>query len=146
MLSYLHMKILGVDYGTKKIGLALGIGDLIKPLMILPNKPNHQLQSQALQKIYEIIRQEKIQKVVIGNPYLDKFFSKESKNIVTFVNLLKTQLTKDNVEVIEVDEYRTNDVSQNEMSKIGIKKKDIKNDDAFSAGVLIRRYLEEGVT
>lgn len=137
------MKILSIDYGMTKIGLALGVGDLIKPLTILQNKPNHTLQHEAFKKINEIIKQEQIEKVIIGNPYLGKFSSKDSKHITNFINLLKNELVKNNIEVVEIDEFRTNDVSQSEMTKIGIKKKDIKNDDAFSAGALIRRYLEE---
>lgn len=56
------MKYLGIDYGTKKIGLAISDdgGSIAFPKSIIPNNTN------LFQKILEIIKQDSIQHIVVG--------------------------------------------------------------------------------
>jgi len=61
------MKYLGIDFGEKRIGLALG-DDKIKvaaPFKIVEN----QSIERVLAHILEVIRQENIEQIVIGVPY-----------------------------------------------------------------------------
>ena len=54
------MKVLAIDFGTKRIGVAISEGTLAEPLVVLENDQNifHQLQ--------EIIDKYKIERLVIG--------------------------------------------------------------------------------
>ncbi len=54
------MKILGIDYGTKRVGLALSYASLAEPLFILPND------AQLLEKLLEVIDKYKIEQLVLG--------------------------------------------------------------------------------
>lgn len=53
-------KVLGIDYGTTRIGLAIARGPLAEPLTIIPND---QL---SIAKIQQIIEREQIEQVVLG--------------------------------------------------------------------------------
>ena len=57
-------KILGIDLGEKRIGLAIAEGDLAEPLTIIEVSK----QDSALEKIVEICQQERVQKIVLGLP------------------------------------------------------------------------------
>jgi len=50
---------LGIDYGTKKIGLAVHVGGVALPFRIIPNK-------NALQSLKEIVSQKKIDTFLVG--------------------------------------------------------------------------------
>ena len=58
------MNYLGVDYGTKRIGLAKAEDELkiATPLTTIPNDPN------IFEKIREIVIREKISDIVLGVP------------------------------------------------------------------------------
>jgi putative Holliday junction resolvase len=63
LLRYnVFMRFLGIDYGTKKIGLALSdeAGRFASPLLVVPAGRG------ALAKITDICRQEEVEKVIIG--------------------------------------------------------------------------------
>ena len=53
-------KKLAIDYGTKRIGLALSYDFLAEPLTIIPND------DQALEKIKQICQENFIEKIIIG--------------------------------------------------------------------------------
>ncbi len=57
------MKVLAIDYGTTRVGLAISdpLGIVATPLMTLPAET-------ALEKIQKIIVQERVTKVVLGYP------------------------------------------------------------------------------
>ena len=54
------MRYLGIDYGQKRIGLALGERGLAKPLAVLPNN------REAVKKIGQICQREAIGQLVLG--------------------------------------------------------------------------------
>ena len=53
------MRLLGIDYGTKRIGLALSSGDIATPEAVLDA-------STALNDIVKIVKSERVNKIVIG--------------------------------------------------------------------------------
>lgn len=55
------MKILGIDYGEKRIGLAVSGGEIARPLMVIPVK-----NSKVGGRIKKICEREDISKIVIG--------------------------------------------------------------------------------
>lgn len=54
------MNILGIDYGTKRIGLAISIGKLAEPLEIVPNSEG------VIDRIQTICVERAVEKIVIG--------------------------------------------------------------------------------
>jgi len=52
--------ILAVDFGTKRVGVAISRGSLAEPLVIIPNSPT------LLTQLKEILTQEKVEKLVVG--------------------------------------------------------------------------------
>lgn len=54
------MRYLGIDYGKKRIGLALGEKGLARPLMVLPNN------KEIGEKIGQICQKEAIDRLVLG--------------------------------------------------------------------------------
>ena len=53
-------KILGIDFGTVRIGLAISVGTLAEPLKIIPN------QTGVIEQIAEIAKENKVTKIVFG--------------------------------------------------------------------------------
>ncbi|MBI2011342.1 Holliday junction resolvase RuvX [Candidatus Daviesbacteria bacterium] len=123
------MKYLGVDYGKKKIGLALSdgaIASIYKTLKI--NGLND-----ALYKIKKVIEQEEIERVVIGVAE-----SGESKALVKkFIKELKKY---PKVVVIETDETLTSHDAKDLMLKIGVSKKE--KEDSYAAALILQNFLD----
>jgi len=63
MRGELRMKILGIDYGTKRIGLAIS-----DPLGIIANGLPTIDAEVALEKIKKIVQDERVSKIVLGYP------------------------------------------------------------------------------
>lgn len=55
-------KTLGIDFGTKRIGLALSYGSLAEPLAII----NGENQDDAIVEIIKIIKTENVEQIVLG--------------------------------------------------------------------------------
>ncbi len=68
LVSFIHMKYLGIDYGSKKVGVASSDDDgrMAFPLMIAPNDKT------LLKDTLELIREMKISTVVIGESVDEK--------------------------------------------------------------------------
>lgn len=105
------MKYLGIDYGEKNIGLAIGNDDL---KIALPFKIVHNLK-----QIKEIIKKEKIDKIIIGLPLGFKGETEETK---------KTKEFAKNFKHFEfVDETFTSKIAQNH---------------AGAAAIILQTYLD----
>ena len=70
------MNYLGLDYGTKHIGVALATGPLAEPLITIPP-------SKALKLIAELVKKYDISEIVIGQP--DKVLKLEFKKFVNYL-------------------------------------------------------------
>jgi putative transcription antitermination factor YqgF len=53
-------KVLAIDFGTQRIGLAVSRGTLAEPLTVLPNEPG------VLAQIKQICQDEQVEGVVVG--------------------------------------------------------------------------------
>ena len=65
-----YKTVLGVDYGSKRIGLAISRGTLATPLLVIQNQPYFAKASQGKQspitKIKKICEEEAVEKIVMG--------------------------------------------------------------------------------
>lgn len=132
------MRILGIDYGSKKIGLALASGEHIMPLKTIENRKGHLIEELAIKQIRLIINEERIEKIVIGNSNLKQEISQELKD---FENKLKNE--NNLPEIVFVNEFKTTDTSIKAMINLGISQKKRKADDAYAACIIIANYLAE---
>ena len=125
------MKILSVDFGTKKIGLAFSTGYLAEPLMTL-NFINHQKTAAAIAKI---IQERQINKVVMG---VSEGKLKEKSQ------LLAQEIRKAvNVPVILYDETLTSVEARKklkEAKKSWWKRK--QQEHEFAAAIILQEYLD----
>lgn len=113
------MKYLGIDYGKRKIGLALSEGIMATPFGVI----HVSSLEDALNKIGVVIKRENIDKVVIGKPE-----SGEAANMVD--NFLKAF---NSVPSVIVDET----LSTKAVAGKG------KKEDSYSAAIILQNYLDE---
>ena len=125
----MEMKYLGIDFGLKRIGLALSEGELASPWQIIEVKDF----SDAVEKVSKIITNENFQKIVVGLPE-----GKMGKNVVGFVKALKKQ----GFEVATADETLSSKIALDIMIKQGAGKKKRHHEDAFSAAEILQNYLD----
>lgn len=61
----MNARVLGLDYGARRIGLAIsdGLGITAQPLETVPNKPG-----QAMERIKAVIKERQVGKLVVGLP------------------------------------------------------------------------------
>lgn len=121
------MKYLGIDFGLKKIGLAISDGDLASPLGIIYVKGS----KDALNKIKDIIKKENIDQVVVGLPE-----SGVRSAILKFV-------TKLDISVETVDETLSSQDAKSRMIELGVKRKKRMEEDAYSAAEILQQFLDD---
>lgn len=121
-------KFLGIDYGDKRVGLALAEdrGPAL-PFKVLQNS------NQLFQDISNIIQQENIDEVVVGLPHSLSGQKNQRLSITKrFIDNLKSTL---NIKVSSVDEQLTSKLYE----RMGIKK-DI---DKYAAAAILDTYLSQ---
>lgn len=142
------MKHLGIDYGSKKIGLAVSdaLGNIAFPKKIIPHSQD------LVQDILDIIEYESIEKIVIGKS-LDPWGSENliQKGIDTFIKKLSFEL--DDIEIVQQDERGSSIAAKSFLYGKG----NIENDhwtgrqnskkrqavDAGAAAIILQRYLDK---
>ena len=126
------MKYLGVDYGKKKIGLALSEGLFASPFKVLSVSS---LQD-ALQQMTHIFHAEQIECVVIGIPE-----SGEARKIVEdFLKELHNH--KSTIQIIEADETLSSQQAQTQMIELNVQRQKRTQEDAYAASVILQNYLD----
>ncbi len=132
-------RILGIDFGEKRIGLALS--DPTKlfayAYKTIENKENY------FTGLSQLINEKQIIKIIIGLPS-SRF--KASKILAEKVQLLKKKIEDQlNVEVLLWDEDYTSAIAKSKIIESVNKKskrKDKSNIDSFSAAVILQEYLD----
>lgn len=121
------MKYLGIDYGKKKIGLAVSEGDYASPFDVLHVSGL----GDALLKIEKVILEQGIGVVVLGLPE-----SGEAREIAKkFANRMRQK-----IEVLEVEETLSTVRAKKIMVEMGIKKS--KSEDPVSASIILQDFLD----
>jgi len=122
------MVILGIDFGLKKIGLALAQGGLIQVLGVVKNSPK------LFDELEKICRRNEVEKVVVGitsGPL--------SLKIKKFARELSSEL---GLPVEFQDETLTSREAIAKMIEEGIKKKKRRRlEDAAAAACILKEYL-----
>jgi len=123
------MNILGIDFGIKRIGLAISVNGIISPLEVIQNNPK------TIDQIKKHIKDYGIEKIYIGVSE-----GKVADKTLEFVKRLKTMI---NLPIETVEEA----VSTIEADSIYVANKNNKRDykkniDSVAAAVILRRVID----
>ena len=137
------MRILGLDYGSKTIGVAVSDPFLITAFGLETIKrPEEGAIKKSLARLGEIINEYGIETIVLGYPkHLNNTESERCVKTVAF----KSRLTRNfkNVSVILWDERLTTVSAGKELKSAGIfSKKTTRDIDTVSAVLILQSYLE----
>lgn len=124
-----NKKILGIDFGSKRIGLALSDenGEMAFPLQVVKND------SRAVASISEVVKLNLVSKIVIGE---SKDFLMKDNPIMTMIREFEISLYKEtNVEIVYEPEFLTSHQAQHLQGK---------NDliDASAATIILQSYID----
>ena len=125
------MRILGIDYGRRKIGIAFGDERLVEGFTVV----RYEDEKKALEKIIKIIKKEKVNEIVIG--VSEGQIGEESRRFGEKLG------KKVNLPVHFQDETLTTQDAQALSIIAGIKRKKRRAlEDAYSAALILRNYLD----
>jgi putative Holliday junction resolvase len=132
-------RILGLDYGSKRIGISLS-----DPLKItaqaLESVPNDE---RGMKRLQALIRERNVALVVVGMPFnLKGERAYKAKEVESFIHRLK-QTT--DVEIVIWDERFTTTIARQTLLQMGSKRKDRRNRgrvDAMAAAIILQGFLD----
>ncbi len=133
------MKILSIDHGDKKTGLAISDKNekLASRFLTVKNKSSDNL----IKEIKKIILEKNISKIILGIPIGFKGESAQTQNIKGFSAKLS-----DNIEIpiIEINEIFTSKMAEENLRKAGVKSEQIKKIiDQEAARIILQDYLNK---
>ncbi|MEA2088878.1 MAG: Holliday junction resolvase RuvX [Patescibacteria group bacterium] len=132
--------ILGIDYGEKRIGIAVGFseGKISLPYKIIKNISK----KFVLKELEKIIKEKNINLMVVGLPYSMSDRNKKSKQFKEIVNFIIFLKNNFNIKVVEQDErLSTKTAEELLLEKKKKKQKNIKDDVA--ASIILQAYLDK---
>lgn len=131
-------RIVAIDYGTKKVGIAV-----TDPLKIIATGLATVHSSQILDYLITYSKTEEIETIVVGLPKQSTGEPSETeKYILPFIKKLKSVLP--GIEVVRFDERYTTVLATRSLLDGGYKKKDRQNKkllDSVSATIILQDYL-----
>lgn len=132
------MRILGIDYGAKRIGIAVSdqLGLTAQGLPTIMHVDSEHL----LEELSKIIKEKEVDKIIIGLPKnMDNSIGKKAEEVLEFARVLEAHFK---MPVITVDERLTTVRAHKAMSetKMSRKKKQQKV-DMISAQLILQSYL-----
>jgi putative Holliday junction resolvase len=133
------VKILAIDYGTKRTGFAISDESKIFAFGLSTQETKNNLAY-----LQQIVPKEKIVTIVIGIP---KHLNNELAEIVPKIELFKRQIKNKfpDIKLVDVDERFTSKMAFQSMIDNGMKKKDRQNKalvDEISATIILQSFLE----
>ena len=137
------MRILSIDYGTKRIGLAItdNLQKMAHPLKMVSAGASQEM------SVDNILREVKsyfpeIEKIIVGMPYLgDNQKGAMAKTVDSFIEILRK---KTDLPVITGDERLTSYAAESNLAEMQFsRKKRAKFSDSAAAALILQDYLEE---
>ena len=133
-------RILGIDYGTRRIGISLSdpLQIIAQPFDTLPNDKI------AVRRIREIVDSEGVGVVIVGMPLnLKGEKAQKAQEVERFIELLKGEMT---AEIVCWDERFTTTMAHQTMLRMGTKREERRTNkgriDAMAAAILLQSYLD----
>lgn len=132
-------KILALDYGKKRIGVAVcdGKGGLVFPRAALQNKGDWKV----VQFLKDLIGTEHITTIVVGIPIgLEGEETAQTRLVRKFVVFLRKHLS---VRILEEDEALSTFVAEEKFRAFGLKSHEMKSyKDSVAAAAILETFLE----
>jgi putative holliday junction resolvase len=132
-------RILAIDYGKKRVGLAV-----TDPMRITANGLDTVSSNDALIFVEQYVKSKQVDVIVVGLPtQMNGEESESMQYIRPFVVALKRKLPE--IELVYFDERFTSVLAHKTMLDAGLKKKDRQNKelvDKISATIILQGYLE----
>lgn len=131
------MRIMAIDYGKKRTGIAITdpLGVISQPLLTLEVKS----QKELIRRLKFIIQENGVGLILVGNPLSHNgHATKMSQEIATFVNRLKKAVT---IEIQLWDERFTSQYAANILKDIGLRRKDAEIDQ-IAASLILDEYIK----
>ena len=132
-------RCLGIDFGTRRIGLALSdpTGTLASPLPFLENSSPREV----LAGLQELIQAHGVKTIVIGLPRnMDGTYGPSAQKVREFITQIQPHLS---AEIIPQDERLTTAQASRDLSQMGLSQKDLrKKVDSSSAALILQQFLD----
>ncbi len=132
-------KILAIDYGNKRVGVAV-----TDDLQIIATRLTSVHSKDIISFLTNYIADNKVDAIVVGKPVnLKGLATDSSESVQNFVRHLKRKFK--NISIVEIDERFTSKIASQTISKSGINKKKRQNKelvDEISAVILLQDYLK----
>jgi len=133
------MRILAIDHGTTRMGIALNdeLRIIAQPLEYLPAEPL----AAFLDRLRQIVREKEVSLVLVGMPRnMDGSYGPAAEKVREFVAALKEALT---VPIRTWDERLTSAQANRIMTQSGVRReKRRENVDSMSAAILLQSFLD----
>lgn len=124
------MKVLGIDFGLAKIGLAMADDSLAQPLKVVSNG------ERGMARIARVVRQEQIERIVVG--VSEGKMGQKAREYGRDLGRIT------GVEVVFQDETLTTQEAIAKMVEAGKRKKyRQEKEDAFAAALILQSYLDK---
>lgn len=132
-------RILGIDYGTVRIGLALSdpTGTLASPLPYWENNSVPKIR----RSLHELIQTHEISRIVVGLPRnMDGSYGPAAENVRNFILQIQEGLS---TPIETQDERLTTAQASKQLSQMGLNQKELRQKiDSSSASLILQQYLD----
>lgn len=129
------MRILGIDYGSARVGVALGDTEtrVASPWRIIANESDEDV----VERLVDLARVEKATRFVVGVPRPLGDQSRETEQ-AKLIRAFIVVLSKSGIETVETDETLTSKVAADQVKEMGGKGKR----DDLAAAAILQNYLD----
>ncbi len=135
------MRILGLDYGDKTVGVAITdeLGFTAQPVTTVVRERSSKLRK-TYQELEKIIEQYSVEKIVVGMPYnMDGSEGERTEKTRAFISELSRRT---GLEIIEVDERLTTVEADEVLQDMGVPASERKAYiDKIAAAIILKSYL-----
>lgn len=134
-----HYRVLGADYGSVRIGLALSdpMRIIAKGYRTISNNDH------AVAEISNIVLEENVKLIVVGMPFdLKGEIGSKGAEVEHFIDKLRRSV---NIEITKYDERFTSVMAEKSLHEMGLTKKQRRNKgtiDEIASAILLQSYLD----
>jgi len=132
-------RILAIDYGRKRVGIAV-----TDELKMIANALTTIHADEVIGFLKKYSSEENLECIVVGEPKNMKYEASEAeKYIIPFLKKLKKELP--DINIVRMDERFTSKIALQTVIEAGLKKKDRRNKallDSISATLILQSYLK----
>jgi putative holliday junction resolvase len=133
------MRILALDHGTVRIGVALSdeLKMIASPLEFIPAEP----WDAFLQRLQQIIAEKQVERILVGMPRnMDGSYGPATEKVRAFLEQLRAVIT---VPIQTVDERLSSVHAQKLLQQSGVKSRQQRGKvDQMAAAILLQSYLD----